>query len=533
MSFAAFRARRSGSSPSLRVSGRLSGSFEGRPCVRPGYGMSFCCSRANSFDSCDSSFDPEDIMTELVPESERLARLKEIQTAFEQEGEEPYDSVVKLVRSIFHVPIVLVSLVYDDFQWFKAGVGLVVNQTPRCESFCAYTFLPRHPEVLYIPNAREDERFRNNPLVLGPPYIRFYCGVPLMTNDDVRLGSLCIIEDRPRTLDPKGMQLLINIAELTVRELLKSEIGKKTYTDRLSDKFKQPISEMSGQTRAHAIRELWFEHGLEEGVLIVDASTPRWPVVWSNSEWNEICRCSPMRSLWSLVQPCGDQTAEEVHTMVIKQLTTTKHHTIFTALANPRHSSPGPRQEEDKPEDRVYVSCKVCFASNFLSNATRVINLSTASNVKGATPIAMKEGQFIVIRATRIKGLVAECNALKRQDAGASAAAKCSTAKPPVPELPARPVSANTTESEFRTGTPQNTERNKDEDEASILSAFRCLDKAGNGDISKQDFLRVMEKLMPGVGRQRAMTVLEVLDFERNGRIIYPEFIKWLIGKAS
>ena len=82
-------------------------------------------------------------------------------------------------------------------QWFKSRVGLDCSQTHRNVAFCAYTILPGSPEVLVVKDATEDERFRNNPLVTGPPYIRFYAGAALVVSG-VRIGSLCILDTVPR-----------------------------------------------------------------------------------------------------------------------------------------------------------------------------------------------------------------------------------------------------------------------------------------------------------------------------------------------
>ena len=89
------------------------------------------------------------------------------------------------------------SFVDVNRQWFKSRVGFDCNQTHRNVAFCAYTILPGSPEVLVVNDATEDERFRNNPLVTGPPYIRFYAGAALVVSG-VRIGSLCILDTVPR-----------------------------------------------------------------------------------------------------------------------------------------------------------------------------------------------------------------------------------------------------------------------------------------------------------------------------------------------
>jgi GAF domain-containing protein len=121
---------------------------------------------------------------------------------------------------VFGVPIVLVSLVDSERQWFKSSVGLQgVTETARHSSFCAWTLLPQDPECLVVSDARSDARFRNNPLVSGPPYIQFYAGCPLVSSSGQRMGSLCAIDKYPRHFTSEDCNLLCNLAEFVVREL--------------------------------------------------------------------------------------------------------------------------------------------------------------------------------------------------------------------------------------------------------------------------------------------------------------------------
>lgn len=93
-----------------------------------------------------------------------------------------------------------------DRQWFKAKVGLDACSTDRNSSFCAWTLLPHAPEVLVVEDAEQDTRFEANPLVKGDPKIRFYAGAPLITADGTRLGSLCVIDTKPRKFTQEQAQ---------------------------------------------------------------------------------------------------------------------------------------------------------------------------------------------------------------------------------------------------------------------------------------------------------------------------------------
>mmetsp|Transcript_132271 Transcript_132271/g.233199 ORF Transcript_132271/g.233199 Transcript_132271/m.233199 type:complete len:441 (+) Transcript_132271:58-1380(+) len=395
MSFEAFR-------QSLSQGKRNEKTFRDRPCVRmrASQGSSFA-SRADSFDSCEDDFNPDDLMTEFVCEKQRLEYLEEVVPAFHRQDEEPYSSVVNLIRSIFHVPIVLVSLVYDEFQWFKAGVGLGQNQTPRCISFCVHTFLSELPEVLCVENALEDPRFSKNLFVTGPPNIRFYCGAPLVTQDYVRLGALCIIDDRPRSIDSNAMQMLVTIAELTVRELLKIDVGKKAYQKRVLETRRPAITRIPAAARAQASRELWFEHGLDEGVLFVDVSTHIWNVLWSSVTWTQITETLPLeqQSLWRLICPVNDESEAQVHNKVLRLLETGKPNGGF--MAKVKNDMKIGHNTDASNETSTYLLCKVYLLDKKISLAADIIRLPNVEHALAPTmPLDVMKGPLVVIRAT-------------------------------------------------------------------------------------------------------------------------------------
>jgi len=128
-------------------------------------------------------------------ERERLAALERFEI-LDTPSEPLFDSLTDLAAQTFDVPIALISLVDQERQWFKACVGLDVDHTARNISFCQHAILS--DRVFVVLNAAQDERFHDNPLVTGPPDIRFYAGAPLITPDGYRLGTLCIIDTVPR-----------------------------------------------------------------------------------------------------------------------------------------------------------------------------------------------------------------------------------------------------------------------------------------------------------------------------------------------
>jgi GAF domain-containing protein len=129
-------------------------------------------------------------------EATRLATLQGY-GVLDTPNEPAFDAIVRKARTALQVPIVLVSLLDENRQWFKARLGLDVTETPRCISFCTHALF--RSDMLIIPDARQDERFADNPLVTGPPHIRFYAGAPLKAPNGSRIGTLCAIDTRPRS----------------------------------------------------------------------------------------------------------------------------------------------------------------------------------------------------------------------------------------------------------------------------------------------------------------------------------------------
>lgn len=153
-----------------------------------------------------------------IPENEslRLAALRDchvLDTAFEPE----FDRIVDLAAAFFHTPIALISLVDSGRQWFKAKVGLDARETPRDVAFCSHTIL--RSEIMEVPDTLLDPRFAANPLVTGAPYIRFYAGAPIETRAGFRLGTLCVIDSKPRHFTADERAVLGKLAAVASDEL--------------------------------------------------------------------------------------------------------------------------------------------------------------------------------------------------------------------------------------------------------------------------------------------------------------------------
>ena len=142
-----------------------------------------------------------------------LRRLDVLDTAVE----EPFEKIVTLVRTVLAVPVATVTLVDRDRQWFKARRGMEQSETPRAVSFCTHTIQQRDP--LIIENALDDPRFAESPLVVGPPYVRSYAGIPLRTPEGYNVGALCAMDTRPRRFSPADIAILSNFANIVCDEL--------------------------------------------------------------------------------------------------------------------------------------------------------------------------------------------------------------------------------------------------------------------------------------------------------------------------
>nr|EDZ40375.1 MAG: Diguanylate cyclase with GAF sensor [Leptospirillum sp. Group II '5-way CG'] len=149
-------------------------------------------------------------------EADRLKALRALDI-LDTPPEERFDRLTRMARRLFNVPIALVTLVDEDRQWFKSNMGLAVSETPRSVSFCGHAILQE--DFFIIPDARSDPRFSDNPLVLGDPRIRFYAGCVLRTQDNQKIGTLCLIDHEPRAMEPQDLLVLEDLTSLAEQEL--------------------------------------------------------------------------------------------------------------------------------------------------------------------------------------------------------------------------------------------------------------------------------------------------------------------------
>lgn len=149
-------------------------------------------------------------------ESERLKALHQYKI-LDTKPEQAFDDLALIASHICGTPIATVTLIDENRQWFKARVGVDVQETPRSVSFCTHAI--QQKGVFTVPDATLDPRFRDNPLVKGDPHIRFYAGAPLVSRDGYALGTLCVVDFVPRQLTPEQNNALVALERQVAAQL--------------------------------------------------------------------------------------------------------------------------------------------------------------------------------------------------------------------------------------------------------------------------------------------------------------------------
>nr|WP_314491856.1 ATP-binding protein [uncultured Chryseobacterium sp.] len=174
-------------------------------------------------------------------EHKRLEALRSY-NILDTEEEEDYDDLTAIAAAICDTPIALISFVDNNRQWFKSHYGLDVDQTDRCHSFCSHAI--QNPEkLMQIEDAQVDQRFQDNPLVTGSPDIRFYAGMPLLDKDGFALGSLCVIDQKPKLLTQVQQKALRTLAQQVIDKLSLRRNNKELL------KINQQLTETNGKLR--------------------------------------------------------------------------------------------------------------------------------------------------------------------------------------------------------------------------------------------------------------------------------------------
>lgn len=245
-------------------------------------------------------------------ESARLEALAQYHV-LDTPPEQAFDDLVQLAARICETPIALISLIDDRRQWFKAKEGIDATETPRDIAFCAHAILDK-TQAFIVQDAAQDERFHDNPLVTSPPAIRFYAGVPLVTQNGHALGTLCVIDRKPRQLTPSQESALRVLAQHVMALLegrvqqdhLKRSDQRLSFLELLVEQTHEPIWMLnpSAGFRVQYVNQATCRHlGYLESELHT-MSVPDWDPDFS------IARCE---QLWQQLKYLKTATFETRH----------------------------------------------------------------------------------------------------------------------------------------------------------------------------------------------------------------------------
>jgi GAF domain-containing protein len=165
-------------------------------------------------------------------EAERLFILRTL-NLLDTPLEERFDRITRILSNALEMPITALSLIDDVRQWFKSSQGLNVCETSRGNAFCAHAIL--HSDLMQVPDALQDPRFHDNPLVTSAPHIRFYAGQPIIIRKLFHIGTLCAIDTKPRELTEAQKNIMSDLARIVESEISLHSLSE-THFDNMRKK---------------------------------------------------------------------------------------------------------------------------------------------------------------------------------------------------------------------------------------------------------------------------------------------------------
>lgn len=218
-----------------------------------------------------------------IPENEE-ERLKSVYMAdlLDTKDDERFERLTRLAKRIFQVPVVLISLLDRERQWLLACEGLGIRETPRNISFCGHAILQEGPFI--VNDAAQDDRFHDNPLVTGEPYIRFYAGYPVHLPDGAVAGTLCLIHTKPRRFNEEDIASLKDLAFIVEDEF---QVIGMAMTDSLTGIANRRGFYRIGEKRVHTLRK----HKAAFSLIFFDLDKFK-PIndLWGHAEGDEVLK---------------------------------------------------------------------------------------------------------------------------------------------------------------------------------------------------------------------------------------------------
>lgn len=183
--------------------------------------------------------------------------------------QEEFDSLVKLISFICDSPIAIISMIDDKRQWYKAKVGIPINEVPRDETFCRYTL--EQDDLLEITEAREDERVKNNPRVTAHEGIRFYAGVNIKASNGYKIGTVCVVDTKPKELNSEQKQALKLVADQTMI-LLEARKRNQELTKELEEILNNKVKETQRQLLQRKTEYILLLRAIRKSSAVVEFS---------------------------------------------------------------------------------------------------------------------------------------------------------------------------------------------------------------------------------------------------------------------
>ncbi|MDT8311998.1 MAG: diguanylate cyclase, partial [Methylophaga sp.] len=193
-------------------------------------------------------------------ESQRVQKLHSL-NILDTPAEQRFDRITRLAKRLFNVPISLVTLIDEDRQWFKSKVGIDISETPREVAFCNQTI--KGDQTLVTLDASKDPLFQDNPFVTGQPYIRFYAGYPIKAASGEKLGSLCVVDNKPRLFTENDYQLLRELGLMVEEEITANLIL-------IEDHLTGLLNRRGFEYRAQHLLDLCQMQGLTAALIYLD-----------------------------------------------------------------------------------------------------------------------------------------------------------------------------------------------------------------------------------------------------------------------